>query len=214
MSTRLSSQSNNESTGRIITQPTFTLTQSTAAQVTHESATLRREVGHLRESAEEIHQKALQSHLSERKQQWGRKSADELLHSLRDWGFAWRDVARVLDVSVPALQKWRKGTSNPTGANRLKLASMVAVIDYVETEWLVNDPASWFEMPIRNGVHVTPLDLLASEQEILVLEFASEQAPSERILDIFEPEWREKFVDSAFEVFTAHDGTKAIRPKV
>lgn len=32
-----------------------------------------------------------------------------MLSDLAELGFAWRDIARLVKVSVPAVQKWRKG---------------------------------------------------------------------------------------------------------
>lgn len=188
-------------------------TKFSPSSYARESSTLRRQVQNLTEDSQELHRNAIRNELDDRGQQWSRLSTQELLNESRDRGFAWRDVARVVGVSVPALQKWRKGAS-PSGLNRLKLARFVAIVDYLEQEFLINEVASWFEMPLRTGVHATALDLLAQKQDILIVELASNQATPEEVLDEFEPEWREQLVDNAFEVFTASDGSKAIRPKM
>lgn len=212
MTNVLSSQDKLVPTGGIDTQPSLPPSYETRSSLTRESSILRRQVKHLTEDSQTTHRNAITIELDDRSHRRARQAAQEILLELRGWGFAWRDVARIVGISVPALQKWRKGAS-PSGANRLKLARLVAIVEYVEEEFLINDVASWFEMPIRTGVHLTALDLLANEREVLVIELASEQATPEKVLDEFEAEWRTKLVDNAFEVFTASDGSKAIRPR-
>lgn len=199
-------------TGGIDTQPSLAPKYETRSSYTRESSDRRRQIKDLTEDSQETHRNAVRTELDDRSHRWARESTQELLSELRGWGFAWRDVARIVGVSVPALQKWRKGASQ-SGANRLKLARLVATVEYVEREFLINDVASWLEMPIRTGVHLTALDLLADNRDVLVIELASEQATPEKVLDEFEPEWRIKLVDNAFEVFIASDGSKAIRPR-
>ncbi|MDN5731039.1 MAG: hypothetical protein L0K41_06295 [Yaniella sp.] len=208
----LSSQKEPVPTGGIDTQPSLAPRYETRSSYTRESSVLRRQVKDLTDDSQETHRNAVRIELDHRSHRWARQSTHDLLSELRSWGFAWRDVARIVGVSVPALQKWRKGASQ-SSTNRLKLAQFVALVEYVEHELLINDVASWLEMPIRTGVHLTALDLLAENREVLVIELASEQATPEKVLDEFEPEWREKLVDNAFEVFTASDGSKAIRPR-
>lgn len=212
MNSMIATQRNETPTGGRDTQGDFGSNYETKSSLTRRSSELRRQVTHLDEDSRQLHRNALRTELDERTRRWARSSTQELLQTLRAWGFAWRDVARIVGVSVPAIQKWRKGASS-TGENRRKLARLVAVVEYIEEEYLVNEPASWFEMPITANVHVTALDLSASGDDVLVVELASEQAAPEAVLDEFEPDWRDKFVDQAFEVFVAEDGSRAIRPK-
>lgn len=199
-------------TGGIDPQPSLAPMYETRSSFTRESSVLRHQVKSLTEDSQETHRNAVRIELDDRSHRRTRQSTQELLSGLRRWGFAWRDVARIVGVSVPALQKWRKGAS-PSGANRLKLGRLFAVVEYIENEFLINDIASWFEMPIRTGVHLTAMELLDQNREFLVVELASEQATPEKVLDEFESEWRTKLMDNAFEVFVASDGSKAIRPK-
>ncbi|WP_345453890.1 helix-turn-helix transcriptional regulator [Arthrobacter gyeryongensis] len=138
-------------------------------------------------------------------------SVKDLLELLADAGFAWRDLARMLGVSVPAIQKWRKGEKS-SGENRLKLAGLIAAIDLIASQFHIQDIESWFEMPIVEGVPVTPIDLWAANQAFLVLEFASGHLNPEEALNRFDPSWRETY-DSQFETFRAQDGQMSIRPK-
>jgi hypothetical protein len=143
---------------------------------------------------------------------YGRSSARDLLQELADLGFAWRDVARLVGVSVPAVQKWRRG-DGITGVNRLEVASLVAAFDLVAEHYGVQKVASWFEVPLLVGVPVTPIVLWAGGRPDLVFDYASGHTPDpEQILTSWDPQWRERY-RSGFEVFRADDGQLSIRPK-
>ncbi|MGO1177876.1 MAG: hypothetical protein ACTIME_15300 [Cellulosimicrobium funkei] len=128
---------------------------------------------------------------------------------------AWRDVARLVGVSVPAVQKWRRG-AGMTGENRLRLAGVVALLRCLERK-MINAPVSWLEMPVLSDVSVTAMDMLAVDRVDLVLELATDDPilghDRTRVLDEFEPRWRETRVDDKFEVFEASDGLLSIRPR-
>lgn len=144
-----------------------------------------------------------------------RFSGVELLEHLWAVGISWRDVARLVGVSVPAVQKWRRGEGIAT-ANLLKIAGLVAVIERLRRN-LISEPVSWLEMPLREGVALSALDLLADGRTDLVLELASDEystAQVARVLDEYEPRWRETLVDGAFETFRAADGVISIRPRI
>lgn len=213
MTNELSERHQQQVTGGWNTQSDLDSLDETRSSLTNKSSHLRRRVKALSEDSKELHRAAIRSVLAARGQKFARQGTSDLLRLLRSWGFAWTDVARIVGVSVPALQKWRKGTS-PSGENRLRLALLVALVDYLEHELLVNEPASWLEMPIREGVQATALDLLSQQRESLVIELASHQTTPEKVLDEFEPDWRNVLIDYTFEVFTASDGSKAIRPRV
>lgn len=138
----------------------------------------------------------------------------EALSKLSDHGFAWRDVARVLGVSVPAVNKWRKGTG-VTGENNLKVGKLLALVEML-SDRLVNDPASWLEIPVSEGVALTPMDLLEADRYELVLDLASTHTGDgivEKVLNEYDPSWRTNLIDDAFESFLADDGAVSIRPR-
>lgn len=139
-------------------------------------------------------------------------SARELLDLLADQGFAWRDIARMIGVSVPAIQKWRKGTAKATGDNRSHLASLVAAQDLIASKGRIREIESWFETPVMEGVPVTPIDMWSAGRNVLVLEYASGHLNPEEALNRFDPSWRITY-DSPFETFRAEDGQLSIRPK-
>ncbi len=141
----------------------------------------------------------------------GRAGIQEMLEELADLGFAWRDVARLVGVSVPAVQKWRRGEGT-SGENRQKVAGLLAACDLVSDHYEIRDLASWFEMPIRVGTPITSIDLWADGHPELVFEQASGHVSPDDILDRWDPEWRERY-RSDYEVFEAGDGGLAIRVK-
>jgi hypothetical protein len=136
--------------------------------------------------------------------------AVELLDGLADLGFAWRHIAAMVGVTVPAVQKWRRG-ERITGENLGKLARLVGACDFISQHYST-DIASWFEAPIIESAPVTPIDLWASGNYPLFFEHLTKTRRAEEVLDRFEPNWRERY-RSDFEVFEAEDGNLSIRPK-
>ena len=59
-----------------------------------------------------------------------------------------------------------------TGENRLKIAKLLALLDML-SERFIDEPASWLEMPITDGVGMTRMDLLERGRYDLVLDLAS-----------------------------------------
>ena len=175
---------------------------------------LYRRTAELHGSSQDNRRDALALDLDERTAERAKESSRATLNELAEHGFAWRDISRILGVSVPAINKWRRG-EGINGANRLKLARLLALLDMLETQF-VAEPASWLEVPVLNGVALTPLDLLAAGRYDLVLEYAGTHTgpgTPEAILDEFEPEWRSSLVDGAFETFVDPEGGVGIRPK-
>lgn len=138
-------------------------------------------------------------------------SARELLELLADQGFAWRDIARMIGVSVPAIQKWRKGEKT-SGENRHRLASLVAAQDLIASQGRIQEIESWFEMPMVEGIPVTPIDMWAAGETFVVLEYASGHLNPDEALTRLDPSWRNTY-DSAFETFRGEDGSMSIRAK-
>lgn len=137
-----------------------------------------------------------------------------LLNQLADLGFAWRDIAKMIGVSVPAIQKWRRG-DGLSGENARKLASLVAGCGVIEKfNPVITDVGMWFEVPIVDEAPVTPIDLWATGNQQLVFEHALVDASSKvdpyDTMDSFDPNWRETY-RSDFETFRAGDGELSIR---
>jgi len=171
----------------------------------------RRRAQVLNQDYEDLHQHTQFVEWRMRTTARGRASTADMLDELAELGFSWRDVARLVGVSVPALQKWRRG-ERASGERRRQVASLLAACDLIADHYEVREIASWFEMPLIADAPVTPIDLYVGKRPDLVFEHAGGHADPEQILTQFDGEWRERY-RSEFELFRADDGDLSIRPK-
>ncbi|MFJ6984139.1 MULTISPECIES: hypothetical protein [unclassified Streptomyces] len=210
--TRLSISTTTVPTANLIApvEPTTTVA-SQLDELAEEAGSLRSTSRHMVESTSELHQKVLFESWQHRTHERGKLAPRALLEEISDLGFAWRDVARMLGVSVPAVQKWRRA-GGVTGENRRRLASLLALCDEITGRYHIQEVASWFEMPVTASAPITPIDLYADGQPRLVLEHASGHGDEEAILTAYDPKWREHY-RSDFEVYLEADGAMSIRPK-
>jgi hypothetical protein len=186
-------------------------TQLSATLLTEWTGTIRGQARALTGETEDLHRDTTFTEWSTRTATRGKQAPSELLRQLGDLGFAWRDIARMVGVSVPSVQKWRRG-ERTTGENRRNLASLVAACDLVTKHYMVSEVASWFEMPLVNDAPITPTDLYAADRTDLVFEYANGHSDPEAILSEFEPDWRDRY-RSDYEVFTADDSQRSLRAK-
>jgi len=150
---------------------------------------------------------------------WWETRADELmklasttvLDELSDLGFSWRDVAKMMRVSVPAVQKWRRD-GGMTAESRRNLAELDAGCELIQERGQVEDVASWFEVPLHKGAPITPIDLWAAGEAKWVFKRAVENVSPETILDEVHSGWRERYT-SNFETFRDEDGQLSVRMK-
>jgi hypothetical protein len=173
-----------------------------------------RRASDLRGETREIRRRAHLAKLEMKTVERAKTAPIQALDQLADNGFAWRDIARVVGVSVPAITKWRKGTGI-TGENRLKIAKLLALLDML-SERFIDEPASWLEMPITDGVGMTRMDLLERGRYDLVLDLASPHTgdgTTDSALHEIDLNWRDNLVDNTFESFVADDGAISIRLK-
>jgi hypothetical protein len=198
--------------GRVLEPfPELSTTQTAAAELTEGIGFGRARARDLSEEYGDLHKQSLFAEWRIKTAVRGKAAPAELLTALGDLGFAWRDVARLVGVSVAAVQKWRR-SSGVSGESRRKLASLLAACDLITEHYGVSEIASWFEMPLVDNAPVTPLDLYAAGQHKLIFEYGSGHVEPEQVLTEFDPDWREHY-SSDFEVFRADDGELSIRPK-
>lgn len=164
----------------------------------------------LHSETRQLHTDTLEELLRTRSDELASRPLTDLLAELGDQGLAWRDVARLVGVSVPALRKWRQG-EQATGENRLKVARLLGLCDLLKEQSLIDDPASWLELPLVHDVPISGLDLCAAGRTDLLFRRAlHHDADPEAILDEFDPGWRTTY-RGAFEVFEAEDGLPGLR---
>lgn len=136
----------------------------------------------------------------------------QLLESIAALGLAWRDIAALVGVSVPKVRRLRAG-GTATDQDCLRIAHLLALLEWLGTDQRITDVASWLEAPLRAGVPVSRLTLLLHDHEDLVIaSLAGPEFSPLQLLESFAPDWRDRY-DSAFEVFAASDGQQSIRPR-
>lgn len=156
----------------------------------------------------EVHDGVLEVQLESRTDEAAKRSVPELLDELAALGFSWREIARAVGVTVPAVRKWRGGGS-AAGSNRRAIARLLAFVDVLSSDHLVDGVPSWMEMPI-GGTALTGFDAYCAGEERLLLQHAAGHVSSDGLLDRLDPSWRST-VDDRFEIVTADDGEPMIR---
>lgn len=190
--------------------PSLDQTRTSADALAGEVGLLRSQARFLGEDAANLHNGLLSRQLEARTNELRKQSPRDLLTVLAEHGFAWRDIARIVGVSVPALRKWREG-GGVSGDHALAIARLAAFCAIAQDDHLVlQEVAGWLEQPIVSGAGITGIDLVAEHRYEELLEYASGHVNPEGLLDRLRPEWRQKLGDHA-EVFISPDGMPGIR---
>lgn len=185
-------------------------TKTSADALAERAGFLRNQVRFVGTEAASVHSDALSLQLSGRTNEMRRRNPLELLSALADEGLAWRDIARVVGVSVPALRKWREG-KRLSPEHAVALARFCAFFSIAKSDHLpVHDVAAWLEQPLVLGYRVTGLDLATSHRYEDLLQLAADHVEPEQLLDRYYAGWRED-VQTDAEVFIAPDGQPGIR---
>jgi transcriptional regulator with XRE-family HTH domain len=205
------------------TRTTAATEQQSRVSRTRTTNELVEEVGHLRSATRllgddvvethrrvaAVHHELFEAQLNNRARGIAKRSAIEMLDELAGQGFAWRDIARLAGVSVPAVRRWRQGES-PTGPHLLVIARLLAFTNILRVEHLVSDVAAWMEMPLVPEAPLTGMDLAADGRFADLADLAAGHENPEDLLDRWQPGWRGRY-DSDFEVFEAADGELGLR---
>lgn len=148
--------------------------------------------------------------LKERTAAQERSSINTLLASVTQAGVGWAALSRLLKISVPAIRKWRQG-QGASPQNREALAELSALIQMLDEQFMVEDPASWLEIPLA-GTNTSLVDLYAAGRTDLILDYAGRWIKSaDQVMDAFDPAWRAKVSKQEFETYIAADGQPAVR---
>lgn len=159
--------------------------------------------------AGEVHRQAFEAQLNLRARDLARRPASSLLDDIAGRGFAWRDIARLVGVSVPAVRRWRQGEP-PTGSHLLAIARLLSLIDILRSDHLVAEVSSWMEMPLVPEARLTGIDLAAAGRFADLFDLAAGHESPEPLLDRWQPDWRERY-QAEFEIFEASDGEMGLR---
>ncbi|MBL8776497.1 MAG: hypothetical protein JNK12_11210 [Acidimicrobiales bacterium] len=198
-------------TDALLDRPSDTPTKTTQDELADRAGHLRGVTRYLLEDVAEVHDEAMAIQLDARTDEAAKRSVQDLLSELAGLGFAWRDIARLVDVTVPAVRKWRHGEST-TGAHRRSVARLLAFVDVLRCDHLVSDVASWMEIPLA-GSEITAIDIYSEGDATGLLEYAAGHITSEDLLDASFPQWR-VLPDDHLEVAMGDDGEPVIRLQV
>ncbi len=155
--------------------------------------------------ADKHHASTLEAELNELTNSRAKDSLVDLLEDLSNLGFSWRDIAKLSNVSVPAVRKWRHGGS-ASSDNRFRVAQVAAFCDIAKDRYIITDVAGWLETPLHADTQICGLDLLKRGEFDLALRLARERdGDPEDVLDEFDPNWREQ-ESTEVRVFIAEDG--------
>lgn len=136
--------------------------------------------------------------------------SDILVDLSQKWGTSWADIARMAEVSVPALRKWRTA-GGATPIKKVRLAGIAGFMQVLD-ELGISEPADWINEPIKDGYTVTPRHLYSPTNASTLLDLAGGSSTADMVLNVLAPEWRTKFATS-FVVETLPNGEKAIVSK-
>lgn len=207
-------------TGGAVTTASDSLTATrTSAPSTLEALQLSEQARSLARNVHKLHEDVDQINVRTDLHEWRIRTAHHArlgnalaaLTALADMGLAWRDISKLIGVSVPAVQKWRRG-GEIANENKIKIFGLAAVFDLLAAPLQIHDGGSWFQVPLSPDAPITPIDLWAAGKEELVFELAHENTNPDAVLDKFDPAWRERY-RSDFEVFRADDGDLSVRTK-
>lgn len=148
--------------------------------------------------------------LRERTAEKEKNSVTTLLTSVTQAGVGWAALSRLLKVSVPAIRKWRQG-QGASPENRKTLAELSALMQMLDEQFMVEDPASWLEIPLAS-TQTSLVDLYAAGRTDLILDYAGSWIRSaDQVMDAFDPAWRARASTQEFETYIAADGQPAVR---
>jgi hypothetical protein len=191
-------------------QLTKTMTiEERARDLTELAGSLRNRTAITTEDIADVHHRSFRLQLDTHTAELVKRDPVQLLDEVAGLGFAWRDIARMIGVSVPALRRWRLG-EKPSGDNRRAIARLLAFTHIITDQ--VFEPASWMEVPITGDAPTTAIDLYAAGHLDVAFDLATGNCTPEAVLDIVEPGWRDQH-RSDWEVATAEDGQPYIKPK-
>jgi len=113
-------------------------------------------------------------------------------------GFSWTDIGKLLDVSVPAIRKWRlDGQVSPVNVSRL--ARLAAFAELLQRNGI--RAAAWMSTPLLDGYSVAPKHLYREGQAGALADVALDPHGDVReTLDTLQSGWRDKYDNHGYQV--------------
>jgi hypothetical protein len=121
------------------------------------------------------------------------ETASSLLRMLgATFGLSWIDLSAMINVSVPAIRKWRLG-GDISPANNVKLLELAAFFKTLQ-DLRVTDPATWIHLRLApDSATVTPLHLYSESAIPTLLAYVESEIEPLELLTELEPEWMQKY---------------------
>ena len=123
-------------------------------------------------------------------------------------GLGWSEIARLCEVSVSAVRKWRAGDSI-SPERRRSLARLAAFLDLLEEVGPVSEPAGWLNMRVSDQLTVTAADLYIDGRADDLLEHAQGHLEPEALLERWKPNWR-SIARSEWRIVNRPDGERVL----
>lgn len=123
-------------------------------------------------------------------------------------GLGWSEIARLCEVSVSAVRKWRAGDSI-SPERRRSLARLAAFLELLKEVGPVNEPASWLNMRVSDQLTVTAADLYIDGRADDLLEHAQGHLGLDALLDRWNANWRAT-ARSEWRVVTGPDDERVL----
>ena len=175
--------------------------------VEHSTDQLQKANSFIANTAAERHN-TYSARLAQLAQQYRARAGKELVQLLAaEYALPWVDIARMVDVSVPAIRKWRmSGNVNPENAG--KLADLAAFAHLLSE----NDvrPAAWLSTPLFAGYMVAPKHLYSPGQAGALADVALGTGDVQKLLARVEPDWRVRYDARGYDVRRFDDGSYGI----
>jgi len=92
-----------------VAEPPVTIPSTGQVSLHNKAAELNAKVSWIGEDVSTLHRDVLIATLNDRTRKQVKRSVRDMMTGLGDEGFSWRDIALFVGVTVPAVQKWRRG---------------------------------------------------------------------------------------------------------
>jgi hypothetical protein len=158
-------------------------TQTSFSRESRSLAELRDRARFVRNDVVQAHEEALRRLLdAEANEKLKMGLSSILLELAEEWGLGWSDIAKIVNVSVPAIRKWRNG-GDISPSRLYGLARLAAFLKVLQDQNVV-DPAAWLMTPAGDVVDpsVTKASIYAGGFAVQLLAYADGHIDLEKLL--------------------------------
>ena len=176
-------QSQTNVSNTIRSSEAFERKATSISQVTKTFAELRDRAELVKNDVAQAHEDSLRRLLSSETDEKVKIGLKALLTELtEERGLGWSDIAKLIQVSVPAIRKWRTG-GEITPARLYGLAKLAAFLKILQRQE-VCDPAAWLATPLSDEMNraITKAAIYTDGHAIDLLAYADNHIDLEELL--------------------------------